>query len=209
MDFFVASSAFSFDESFLLLGGYDSGSALLFDTNGNKLYELSVDDRCQIISVGFSRNSKYCFIQSSLLVGIYKVDDGEMVKTYINKSWIMISISKAKIVSDEECIIWFSDGRVILWNFITENKKRISFHAKEKKIFEAATYSDDIKYAATTLKDRIRLIDVSRRTYTDLYNVDGVNVLNCDFTDVKASDKLKAILYQNNAGIEPPPETPI
>ena len=76
---------------------------------------------------------------------------------------------------------------------------------KDKEI--CPTYSDDLKYGIYSLDDAVRLYDMTMQTYVDLYNVDGVNVINCDFTDVNASDKLKAILYQNNADIEHQPET--
>ena len=110
------------------------------------------------------------------------------------------------------------DNSVVEWNFNTGQSIMIVPPFASSWDCELLAYSPDLDYAVYYPYDKysvrnndysVRLFDLHSRTYTDLYNVDGVNVLNCDFTDIKASAKLKAILYQNNADIEPPPETPI
>ena len=208
VDYYAKLALFSPDERFLLLGEYidnRNGFAILFDTNGRKLHEFRSEKNTSLDSIGFSPDSKHCMIQSNKMVRIFDVRSGETVAEYKNILWIIKSIIKARMSSNNECIIYISDGSVIKWNFISGRKRKVIRKMKDKEI--CPTYSDDLKYGIYSLDDAVRLYDMTMQTYVDLYNVDGVNVINCDFTDVNASDKLKAILYQNNADIEHQPET--
>ena len=200
---------FSPDEQFLLLNGYRdywSGVAILFDVDGNKLHEFQAGNNVLLDSIGFSPDSKHCMVQSSKMVRIFDVRSGETVAEYKNNLWIILSIIKARMLTNDECEVYFSDGNVIKWNFITGKKRKVISKMKYKRI--CPTYSEDLRYGIDSLDDAVRLYDITTQTYVDLYNVDGVNVINCDFHDVHASEKMKAILFQNRADIEQPPENP-
>ena len=82
-----------------------------------------------------------------------------------------MSIIKARMLINDECEIYFSDGNVIKWNFITGKKRKVISKMKYKRI--CPTYSEDLRYGIDSLDDAVRLYDITTQTYVDLYNVDG------------------------------------
>lgn len=199
----VCTAVFSHDSKYCIIGGGITENAIIWYPEANTVKELPFT----ISKVAISPDGKYCITIVACKAIIWNLETVSEYKRLSGLSGLIdgLFIDAVAFSSDGKyCQITFEKfgGKIkksFVWNVKTGEKtkgKNINFiYPKHKKLI-----------SVNKIANGIIVVEGVDKKFHILYHIPDIFIDNCDFNNIKATDTVKRILYQNNASnVENPP----
>ena len=202
------SASFSPDGKYCAIAYKDDKDAIIWNVITGDIHKILTGYNRGIMSVAFSPNGKYCITGGLGEAIIWNVETGDVYKKLSKlSSWV----SKVIFSSCSKYCITYNDtysdgtkvikGKYIIWNVTTGKRTKntnidvIDPENSQKKLF-----------SENEPRKGVFTVECTNGKLDTLYHIHNINIVNCDFSGVHATDAVKKILYQNNTiNVENPP----